>query len=69
MILTGIVHVISRQTIASDSISITSPQITVSAESALSEIGLCGIEATRDVIISTKSSIYSKGIVTEHSSP
>ena len=70
VILTRIVYVISRQTIASDSIcSTTSPGITVSADSALSEIGLSGIEATIDVIKTAMSSIPSKRIVTEYSSP
>ena len=69
VILTRTVCVISRQTIASDSIcSITSPGITSSADSALSEIGFSGIEATIKVKIAV-SSIHSKRIVTEHSSP
>ena len=70
MILTRIVCVISKQTIASDSIrSATSPGITASAESALSEIGFSGIETTVEVIKVVLSSIHSKRIVPEHRSP
>ena len=70
VILTRIAHVISRQTIASDSIlSTTSPDITGSAETTLSEIGLSGSATAREVIESAASSTQTKGIVTEHRSP
>ena len=71
VILTRIVHVISRQTIASDSIcSMTRPRIAAcGGGNTLSEIGLSGIVATRDFIKTAKGCTHSKGIVTEHSSP
>ena len=71
VILTRIVHVISRQTIASDSIrSITCLGIAACGRGdTLSEIGLTGIVATRDVIKTAKGCTHSKGIATEHSSP
>ena len=68
MILTRIICVISRLTIASDSICSTSPEITAPADSALSEIGFSGIEATIEVNIAL-SSIPSKIIPTEYNGP
>ena len=60
----------AKQTIASDSIlNTTGPDGAAPTESALTEAGLNGSAATREVLKCALSSTPAKGIVTEHRSP